>query len=305
MKDSIRKYIIFIVVVILCLLHNSIYYISGMAICLITVPLLIWGIIVIRKRLDRNKNSLFNILVVSYFFVFSIENIIVYPYALNKYGVVYSSRIEGIYQGRHGKNLKTIMLDGSSESVRVWRTYDHHLCDTLLFAYPQLAFEKKWFFFSLFLRHEYENNPTKPQIDYCLNGAEYSDKIRYLKKHIGTIKKEDIYNYCSEIKKHDNRIISAVLEKRGRRYIYANPLQSEEKLWALKYHEVKNGTHVLIVYDIHNPSLFSVIDWNPSNEDYDYYNTKDGQKPTSKYLLKLEHLSKSLQAKNDEKRVND
>lgn len=305
MKDSIRKYIIFIVVVLLCLLHNSIYYISGMAICLITVPLLIWGIIVIRKRLDRNKNSLFNILAVSYFFVFSIENIIVYPYALNKYGVVYSSRVEGIYLGRHGKNLKTIMLDGSSESVRVWRTYDHHLGDTLLFAYPKLAFEKKWFFFSLFLRHEYENNPTKPQIDYCLNGAEYNDKIRYLKKYTGTKKKEDIYNYLSEIKKHDNRIISAVLEKRGRRYIYANPVQSEEKLWALKYHEVKNGTHVLIVYDFQNPSLFFVIDWNPSDEDYEYYNTKEGKTPTFKYLLKLVRLSSSIQAKNDEERVED
>ena len=61
----------------------------------------------------------------------------------------------------------------------------------------------------------------------------------------------------------------------------------------------------MIIYDISSPHLFFVIDWNPSNEDYDYYNTKDGQKPTSKYLLKLEHLSKSLQAKNDEERFED
>ena len=109
----------------------------------------------------------------------------------------------------------------------------------------------------------------------------------------------------SEIKKHDNRIISAVLEKRGSRYIYANPVQSEEKLWALKYHEVKNGTHVLIVYDFQNPSLFFVIDWNPSEEDYEYYNTKEGKNPTFKYLLKLVRLSSSIQAKNVEERVDD
>ena len=51
--------------------------------------------------------------------------------------------------------------------------------------------------------------------------------------------------------------------------------------------------------------IYLVIDWNPSNEDYEYYNTKEGKNPTFKYLLKLVRLSSSLQAKNDEERVED
>lgn len=282
----------YITAVIFVLLHNLIYYLNGISLCFFSFPLLFWGIFRFMKILKYN-GPMFGIYVISCFFVFAIENIIEYPYALENKGIVYSSTIKELHVGRHGSYILAKMLDGSSEEVKVWRASSNHMAsDTILFAYPQLAYEKKWFFFSSFLSHEYEKNPTRPQIDYCINGAVYSDKVRYLKKHSGKIKKDDIRNYWSRIKKHDNRIISAALEKRGNRYIYANPFQSEDKLWALNYREVNNGARVLIVYDIQQPSLFTVINWNPSEDEYEYYNTKEGKKPSDKYLCIMDIISK-------------
>ena len=218
--------------------------------------------------------------------------------------MIYSSKILGVYNGKHGIHFKTRMLNGTSEEVGIWKVSKKHVCDTLLFIYPQLAYEDKMFFFSLFHRYEYENNPTKPQIDYCLNGAVYNDKVSFLKKHSGTIKKDDIYNYLCELESHDNRVISAVLEKRGNRYVFVNPLQSENKLWAIKYFDVEEGKHVLVIYDKNNPSLFMIVDRNPTDDDYDYYNTKDGRKPAFEYLLKIETVSRSLFSREMEEKTD-
>lgn len=107
-----------------------------------------------------------------------------------------------------------------------------------------------------------------------------------------------------ELESHDNRVISAVLEKRGNRYVFVNPLQSEDKLWAIKYFDVEEGKHVLVIYDKNNPSLFMIVDRNPTDDDYDYCNTKDGRKPSFEYLLKIETVSRSLFSREMEEKTD-
>ncbi|MBR6112133.1 MAG: hypothetical protein IKQ08_09325, partial [Paludibacteraceae bacterium] len=83
---------------------------------------------------------------------------------------------------------------------------------------------------------------------------------------------------------------------------FFNATQSEDKLWAYKYEVTiatetikygKNGQKVLIFYDINDPSMFGVVNWDPSEEEYDYYNTKDGQMSNEIYLRWIKFLPDS------------
>ena len=235
---------------------------------------------------------------------FLFENKLFYNTAEQKFGMVYSSELIRKYNQRRGMACDVRLINGTSrefyifDGIKASKKYN-------LFVYPKLAHDDEFGYYSIYRKRLFETRPTDIQLEYCKNGARLSEKINSLKKYSGVVLENDLLDYMAHINQHDNRIISAVVERRGEKYLFANVLQSDDKLWAFKYRDVEEGKKVLIIYDISSPHLFFVIDWNPSEEEYEYYNTKDGQKPTFKYLLKLEHLSSSIQAKNDEERVED
>ncbi len=136
------------------------------------------------------------------------------------------------------------------------------------------------------------------QMQYANNGVLVGKKIDFLK--YSCIESElDLIKYTFDFRLNDNelqdiRIISAVVEERGNKYIFFNATQSEDKLWAYKWPcRGKNGQKVLIFYDINDPSMFGVVNWDPSEEEYDYYNTKDGQMSNEKYLRWIKFLPDS------------
>ena len=133
------------------------------------------------------------------------------------------------------------------------------------------------------------------QMQYANNGVLIGKKIDFLK--YSCIESElDLIKYISDSRLNDNelqdiRIISAVVEERGKKYTFFNATQSDDKLWAYKWPcRGKNGQKVLIFYDINDPSMFGVVNWDPSEEEYDYYNTKDGQVSNEKYLRWIKFL---------------
>lgn len=133
------------------------------------------------------------------------------------------------------------------------------------------------------------------QMQYANNGVLIGKKIDFLK--YSCIESElDLIKYTFDSRLNDNelqdiRIISAVVEARGKKYTFFNATQSDDKLWAYKWPcRGKNGQKVLIFYDINDPSMFGVVNWDPSEEEYDYYNTKDGQVSNEKYLRWIKFL---------------
>lgn len=136
------------------------------------------------------------------------------------------------------------------------------------------------------------------QMQYANNGVLVGKKINFL-KYSCIESWGHLFNYTLLNELQDIRIISAVVEERGNKYIFFNATQSEDKLWAYKYEVTiatetikygKNGQKVLIFYDINDPSMFGVVNWDPSEEEYDYYNTKDGQVSNEKYLRWIKFL---------------
>ncbi|MBO7441918.1 MAG: hypothetical protein J6T83_02460 [Paludibacteraceae bacterium] len=86
------------------------------------------------------------------------------------------------------------------------------------------------------------------QMQYANNGVLIGKKIDFLK--YSCIESElDLIKYISDSRLNDNelqdiRIISAVIEERGNKYIFFNATQSEDKLWAYKY-EVTIATETI------------------------------------------------------------
>ena len=128
------------------------------------------------------------------------------------------------------------------------------------------------------------------QMQYANNGVLIGKKIDFL-KYSCIESRGHLFNYTLLNELQDIRIISAVVEARGKKYTFFNATQSDDKLWAYKWPcRGKNGQKVLIFYDINDPSMFGVVNWDPSEEEYDYYNTKDGQVSNEKYLRWIKFL---------------
>ena len=170
--------------------------------------------------------------------------------------------------------------------------------DYNLFVFPKLDHDGEIWYYPVFHKRFVEKNPTEIQLEYCRNGARLSEKINSLKKYSGVTTKEEMMDYFSHVRQHNNRIISAVVEKRGGKYTFANAIQSDDKLWAVKYRDTEDGKKILIIYDAKSPSLFTVINWNPSEDEYEYYKTKEGKMPSDKYLNLLESISKIYNSSN-------
>lgn len=73
------------------------------------------------------------------------------------------------------------------------------------------------------------------QMQYANNGVLVGKKIDFLK--YSCIESEKVlFGYTQTVRLHDNRIISAVVEERGNKYIFFNATQSNEKLWVYEYY---------------------------------------------------------------------
>lgn len=281
---------ILLVVAIFAYLTVCMKYIAGWPVCIEAFPLVFMFTL--------------GFCLLNFLIGFPVENKLFYQAAEKEYGMVYSSELIGKHHKRFGMSCDVRLINGTSrefyifDGIKASKKYN-------LFVYPKLAHDDEFGYYSVYRKRLFETRPTDIQLEYCKNGARISEKINSLKKYSGVVLENELIDYMSHINQHDNRIISAVVERRGEKYLFANVLQSDDKLWAFKYRDVEEGKKVLVIYDISSPHLFFVIDWNPSEEEYEYYNTKDGQNPTFKYLLKLVRLSSSLQAKNDEERVED
>ncbi|MEE1175939.1 MAG: hypothetical protein U0K71_02895 [Paludibacteraceae bacterium] len=128
------------------------------------------------------------------------------------------------------------------------------------------------------------------QMQYANNGVLVGKKINFL-KYSCIESWGHLFNYTLLNELQNIRIISAVVEARGKKYTFFNATPSDDKLWAYKWPcRGKNGQKVLIFYDINDPSMFGVVNWDPSEEEYDYYNTKDGQVSNEKYLRWIKFL---------------
>lgn len=319
----IRKRLLLIGAIILfifCLFHYRIYYFLGVGVPIymeILLVMIIFAYLTFGLHWEAGLGyfclriipfaffltfffSLFSV----FFGDFYIENKLFYQAAEKEYGMVYSSELVKKNHERFGMSCDVRLINGTSrefyifDGIKASKKYN-------LFVYPKLAHDDEFGYYSVYRKKLFETRPTDIQLEYCKDGARLSEKINSLKKYSGVVLENELLDYMTHINQHDNRIISAVVERRGEKYLFANVLQSDDKLWAFKYRDVEEGKKVLVIYDISSPHLFFVIDWNPSEEEYEYYNTKDGQNPTFKYLLKLVRLSSSLQAKNDEERVED
>lgn len=223
----------------------------------------------------------------------SVEGIMFYDRAKEEYGTIYSAKIVGWKSGKYGTTAKVQTLRDTTKTLEMGsRILPKDKC---LYIIPELGHYGERGYFSVYGEHMFQSTATEPQLDYCIQGAKSVQKMTNLMKYSFVATKEQMTDYMAHFHKRDNRIISAVVEKRGERFLYLNATPSEDKLWAVKnIQKGEDGQQVLVMYDAKSPSIYLVIDWNPSPEDYALYNTAEGKAPSLKYMLKMEVLSESV-----------
>lgn len=301
-----KDILLFLSFFLVCVFHYRIYYLLGISgsiyveagFVLATILVLAYylGIVFFKSMEGLLVFSTATAIVVFLYHLFgnaAVENKIFYDQVSKEYDVVYSSILESCsFSPRSGTKCYVKYLNDETKSIFVRRCTVVPDKKYNLIVYPKLAHDGEFGYYSVYHKRLYSNRPTDPQLEYCKNGARLSKKIDYL-RHSGAASMREFKTYLSGIISHDNRMISGVIEKKGEKYLFVNALQSEDKLWAIKYRNVDDGKKVLMIYDVNSPSLFAVIDWNPTDEDYDYYNTNEGRKPAFKYLLKLDAIASS------------
>lgn len=314
MLETIKEIISFIVkykletlFFMICLFHYRIYYKLG--ICANIYAEVFLGLValfVIRRAVRKtfkeknlslqSKLSMFGVSAVYIFActLFGIKSVERFDTFLDRarqeYGTIYSAKMLGWQSSRYGTRAKVSMLDDTTKIFDLsCKTPPKEYC---LYIFPELGHCNETGYFSVYPKSIIEYNPTKVQLDYCIKGEKSAEKVANLKKYTGVISKENYIDYLKKYNNHDNRIISAVVEKRGSKYVYLNATQSKDKIWAiLDSNQAKDGQKVLVSYDAKSPSLFFVINWNPTEKEYEEYGTADGKAPSQKYLLFMEKVS--------------
>ncbi len=310
-----KDIILFLFFFLVCVFHYRIYYLLGISgsiyveagLVFITILFLIHFLGKIRSWDEFFAYIGATATVVFLYHLFgnaAVENKFFYEQVSKEYDVVYSSILESCsYSSRTGTSCHVKYLNDETESTFVRTCSEVPDKKYNLIVYPKLAHDGEFGYYSVYHKRLYSNRPTDPQLEYCRNGARLSKKIDYL-RHSGAASMREFKTYLSGIISHDNRMISGVIEKKGEKYLFVNALQSENKLWAIKYRNVDDGKKVLMIYEVNSPSLFAVIDWNPTDEDYDYYNTNEGRKPAFKYLLKLDAIASSSSSMEMEEKTD-
>lgn len=313
MKNFSTKKCIFFVFLVLYLFHYRVYFYFGMT-CSLYVEFVI--AIFVFLFLRYSSKPVFKVikdylgpkfcspkeelnLLVLIFIVFMIlgcffgteivENVFFYRKTEKKYGMVYSYEL---LKKSHSSKIGYTSFVRSIVDSTLIEKIDGNLEKRCLISYPKLRYDGELGYYSIYHKKLFEKKPTDIQIEYCKKGARLSEKINNLKKYSGIKTKEEMMDYIGHVRQHDNRVISAIIERRGEKYTYANALQSNDKLWAVKYRNLNEGKRILIIYDLNDASLFSVINWNPSEYEYEYYNTKEGKMPSDKYLCIMDSISK-------------
>lgn len=273
------------------------------------LAIIVYPVIVWRMKETNSYKGVFFAVLFTIIFMFAgylvgvkvLENIVFYKKAEDKYGMVYSSKLLKCWStSRAGRKCNVRLLNdtGSTNSLRIEECYKLPNKYNLI-VFPKLGHNGEIWYYPVYHKRLYEVNPTDVQLEYCKNGARLSEKISNLKKYSGVTSKEKLIDYISHIRQHNNRIISAVVENRGEKYTFVNVIQSDDKLWALKYRNVNEGKKILIIYDLNSPSLYTVVNWNPSEEEYEYYKTKEGNKPSEAYLELMESVLKEIGTTNN------
>ncbi|MCQ2198317.1 MAG: hypothetical protein MJZ19_01185 [Paludibacteraceae bacterium] len=306
------KYKLETLLFVLCLFHYRIYYKLGICANIFAeVALGLFVILVIRRTVRKSLEGLepedFKFQSKLYTFFISAGFIFTYNVfgikalewsdmfsgrAEQEYGVIYSAKMINWKRVKFGTVATLERLDDPTQRFETGaRILPDNYC---LYIVPELGHYNEFGYFLVFPRRIIEARPTKVQLDYCTQGAKSTEKVDFLRRYSSRITQEELIDYLINYGRHDNRIIAAVVEKRGENYIYLNAKESDDKLWALKNNgRAVDGQKVLVVYDAKSPSLFYVLNWHPEPEEYEEHASPDGKSPSMKYMLLMEKLSKT------------
>ena len=212
-----------------------------------------------------------------------IENRFFYDSMEARNGMVYTSYVNeyNAYGGRVGPHAYVTLTNRNKSTKKIHGKYSEG--NTVLVSFPELPNEFEPYHYSIYGTMCYEDNPNKLQIEYCMGGVKMSNKIRSLKMEYPSPKQVKMFQQWYQTYSSHTKIIAAVIEKKGDKHSFINATQSDDKLWAYEGTSPKIGQKVLVAYHVNNPNLYYVYNWSPTEEDYQFYNKKEGLSPFEKY----------------------
>lgn len=224
----------------------------------------------------------------SFFSIYVIERKVFYATTAKKHGMVYTSVVKSTYPF-WGNPRCTVCLFNDvrtrKEQIGLSRKWNVRRKDTIIVSFPELPKENESFYYNIYSTKCYEPHPNELQIEYCTNGVKLSNKIHSLKD---TPTKDELMEFLLRKKNHTAKVISAVVVKNSKKYVYFDAPQSDELLFAHKRVEktaYRERQRVLIAYDVDKPQAFYVCNPSPSNEEYERYNTQTGLPLTQEYYI--------------------
>ena len=139
------------------------------------------------------------------------------------------------------------------------------------------------FHFNPYYNSLYEWNPNSAQVEYCMDSPKLSDKIHSL-KNIPT--KDELMDFLYKKENHTIKVISAVVVKTTKSFIFFDVPQSNELLFAhRRFNTYSEQQKVLIAYDVDKIQAFYVCNPSPSDEEYEQYKTPTGLPLSPKYYI--------------------
>ena len=222
----------------------------------------------------------------SFISIYVIECKVFYATTAKKHGMVYTSVVKSTYPYR-GSPRCTVRLfnDVRTRKKRIGlsRKWNVRRKDTIIVSFPELPKENESFYFNIYSTKCYEPHPNELQIEYCTNGVRLCNKIHSLKD---TPTKDELMDFLLRKKNHKIKVISAVVEKKSKSFIFFDVPQSDELLFAhRRFNSYSEQQKVLIAYDVDKIQAFYVCNSSPSDEEYKRYNTPTGLPLTPKYYI--------------------
>lgn len=203
-----------------------------------------------------------------------IENRIFYDRMEVSNGKVYTSYViqYNANGGRVGPHAYVILSNRNRSTKKIHGKFSKG--NTVLVSFPELPNEFEAYHYSIYDTECYEENPNDMQTEYCRNGVKMSNKIRKLKN---TPTNEELTEFILRKKNHTIKVISAVVVKNSKNFIYFDVPQSDELLFAEKRsNSYSEQQKVLIAYDVDKIQAFYVCNSSPSDEEYEQYKTPTG-----------------------------
>lgn len=222
----------------------------------------------------------------SFISIYVIERKVFYATTAKKHGMVYTSVVKSTYPF-WGNPRCTVCLFNDvrtrKERIGLSRKWNVRRKDTIIVSFPELPKENESFYFNIYSTKCYEPHPNELQIEYCTNGVRLCNKIHSLKD---TPTKDELMDFLLRKKNHKIKVISAVVEKKSKDFIFFDVPQSDELLFAhRRFNSYSEQQKVLIAYDVDKIQAFYVCNPSPSDEEYKRYNTPTGLPLTPKYYI--------------------